>query len=64
MLLQGKENGEEDYEAPSVDEGRRADTQDARARENEDNGDRRKLNRSVRATYQKALGLARKKRRA
>jgi hypothetical protein len=35
----GEENGEDD-EAASVDEGRRADTQEARAREDKDNGDR------------------------
>jgi hypothetical protein len=38
-LMQGKENGEED-EAAAVDDGRCPHVEDARAREDENNGDR------------------------
>jgi hypothetical protein len=50
-LAHGDRDGEEDYDAPSVDEGGRADPKDARAR---------KLKRSYAATRQKApiLGVA------
>jgi hypothetical protein len=37
--MRGEENGEEDDKAAAVDEGRRADAQDARAGEDKDNGD-------------------------
>ena len=38
-LMHGEEDGEEDYEAAAVDEGRRTHPQDACAREDEDCGD-------------------------
>jgi hypothetical protein len=36
----GNDDGEEDYAEPTVDEGRRGHSEDARARADEDNGDR------------------------
>jgi hypothetical protein len=39
-LGKGQENGEEDDEGPSMDEGRCADVKDFGTREDKDNGDR------------------------